>query len=294
MTRTSLLLQESTPISTTKNVIEMRGISTRFGDHVVHENLDLDVRAGEIFAIVGGSGSGKSSLLREMIMLNQANAGTIKILDKELKGITEEDALHLRQRCGVMFQHGGLFGTLSIHDNIALPLLENTDLEQAVIDELAAWKLQMVGLKPGTGLQFPSQLSGGMLKRASMARAIALDPELLFLDEPTAGLDPNSASGIDRLIHTLHDLFNTTIVIITHDLDLLWQVTDRVAVLGDGHVIAVGSMKELATMQDPAVRSYFDGTRARAAQVQSKASTTSVTQSKVQSKTLVRPETLKE
>jgi phospholipid/cholesterol/gamma-HCH transport system ATP-binding protein len=147
-------------------------------------------------------------------------------------------------------------------------------LEQVVIDELAAWKLQMVGLKPETGAQFPSQLSGGMLKRASMARAIALDPELLFLDEPTAGLDPNSASGIDRLIHTLHDLFNTTIVIITHDLDLLWQVTDRVAVLGEGHVIAVGSMKELATMQDPAVRSYFDGTRARAAQTQSETSTT--------------------
>lgn len=297
MTATSLLLQANTPSSTSKNVIEMRGIGTRFGDHVVHENLDLDVKAGEIFAIVGGSGSGKSSLLREMIMLNQANAGTIKILDKELKGIAEEDALDLRQRCGVMFQHGGLFGTLSIHDNIALPLLENTDLEQAVIDELAAWKLQMVGLRPETGAQFPSQLSGGMLKRASMARAIALDPELLFLDEPTAGLDPNSASGIDRLIHTLHDLFNTTIVIITHDLDLLWQVTDRVAVLGDGHVIAVGSMKELATMQDPAVRSYFDGTRARAAQTQSETSLTSIaptTLSKAQLKAPLHVESLKE
>jgi phospholipid/cholesterol/gamma-HCH transport system ATP-binding protein len=294
MTASSLLLQANTSSSTSKNVIEMRGISTRFGDHVVHENLDLDVRVGEIFAIVGGSGSGKSSLLREMIMLNQANAGTINILDKELKGITEKDAFDLRQRCGVMFQHGGLFGTLSIHENIALPLLENTDLEQAVIDELAAWKLQMVGLKPETGAQFPSQLSGGMLKRASMARAIALDPELLFLDEPTAGLDPNSASGIDRLIHTLHDLFNTTIVIITHDLDLLWQVTDRVAVLGDGHVIAVGSMKELATMQDPAVRSYFDGTRARAAQTQSKTSKTSTTLSKAQLSPRFQTETLKE
>lgn len=294
MTATSLPLQANTPSSASKNVIEMRGISTRFGDHVVHENLDLDVKVGEIFAIVGGSGSGKSSLLREMIMLNQANAGTIKILDKEIKDITDADALDLRQRCGVMFQHGGLFGTLSIHDNIALPLSENTDLEPSIIDELAAWKLQMVGLKPETGVQFPSQLSGGMLKRASMARAIALDPELLFLDEPTAGLDPNSASGIDRLIHTLHDLFNTTIVIITHDLDLLWQVTDRVAVLGEGHVIAVGSMKELATMQEPAVRSYFDGTRARAAQVQSKTSTTAVTPSKAQSKTPLQAETLKE
>lgn len=294
MTATSLPLQANTPSSASKNVIEMRGISTRFGDHVVHENLDLDVKVGEIFAIVGGSGSGKSSLLREMIMLNQANAGTIKILDKEIKDITDADALDLRQRCGVMFQHGGLFGTLSIHDNIALPLSENTDLEPAVIDQLAAWKLQMVGLKPETGVQFPSQLSGGMLKRASMARAIALDPELLFLDEPTAGLDPNSASGIDRLIHTLHDLFNTTIVIITHDLDLLWQVTDRVAVLGEGHVIAVGSMKELATMQEPAVRSYFDGTRARAAQVQSKISTTSAAPSKAQSKTPLQTETLKE
>lgn len=281
MSPSSPQLSTRPPTSERKNAIEMRSISTRFGDHVVHDNLDLDVKAGEIFAIVGGSGSGKSSLLREMIMLNQANAGSINILGKDLKDITPADALDLRQRCGVMFQHGGLFGTLNIRDNIALPLQENTDLKPELIAQIGAWKLQMVGLKVETGEQFPSELSGGMLKRASMARAIALDPELLFLDEPTAGLDPTSASGIDHLIRTLHDLFNTTIVIITHDLDLLWQVTDRVAVLGEGRVLALGSMQELADMPDPAVRAYFDGTRARAAQTQAQ---TQLTTSQIDTK----------
>jgi phospholipid/cholesterol/gamma-HCH transport system ATP-binding protein len=250
------------------NVIEMRKICTRFGTHSVHTDLDLDVRRGEIFAIVGGSGSGKSTLLHEMIMLHRPTSGSIKVLGADLQTISAEEAMILRQRWGVMFQHGGLFGTLNVRDNVGLPLREHTRLDETLINEVAAWKLTLSGLAPETGLQYPTELSGGMLKRASLARALAFDPELLFLDEPTAGLDPGGASGIDELVHTLHDLYRSTIVIITHDLDLLWQVTDRVAVLGEGKVVGLGSMLELSQMDNPIIREYFDGPRGRAAQEQ--------------------------
>ncbi len=250
------------------NVIEMRQVCTRFGSHVVHADLDLDVQRGEIFAIVGGSGSGKSTLLREMIMLHRPNAGTVKILDTDVLTASPDEALLLRQRWGVMFQYGGLFGTLNVRDNVGLPLREHTDLDDRFIDEVAAWKISLSGLEPEAGLQYPTQLSGGMLKRASMARALALDPELLFLDEPTAGLDPGGAGGIDALVRRLAELYQLTIVIITHDLDFLWQVTDRVAVLGEGKVVGVGSMSELAHMEHPDIRVYFDGPRGRAAQAQ--------------------------
>lgn len=256
-----------------ENVIEMRQVCTRFGDHVVHENLDLEVQRGEIFAIVGGSGSGKSTLLREMIMLHRPDSGAIKILDTDIGALNAEDEISLRQRWGVMFQHGGLFGTLNVRDNIALPLHEHTQLDRTLINEVAAWKLALSGLEPETGLQFPAELSGGMLKRASMARALALDPELLFLDEPTAGLDPSGASGIDSLVRSLHELYLSTIVIITHDLDFLWQVTDRVAVLGEGKVIGLGSMHELSKMDHPIIREYFDSPRARAAHEQAQTKT---------------------
>lgn len=261
-----------------KNVIEMSKVCTRFGDHVVHENLDLEVRRGEIFAIVGGSGSGKSTLLREMIMLHRPDSGSIKILGTDIEELSADGEIELRQRWGVMFQHGGLFGTLNVRDNIALPLREHTELDDTIINEVAAWKLRLSGLAPETGLQFPTELSGGMLKRASMARALALDPELLFLDEPTAGLDPTGAAGIDVLVRTLHDLYQSTIVIITHDLDFLWQVTDRVAILGEGKVIGVGSMIELSLMDHPIIREYFDGPRGRAAHEQA------------QQKTMVQPQ----
>ncbi len=249
-------------------VIEVRQLGTRFGSHVVHADLDLDVRQGEIYAIVGGSGSGKSTLLREMIMLHRPDSGSIRILNTDILELAKAEAQALRQRWGVMFQHGGLFGTLNVRDNVGLPLREHTDLADEVIDELAAWKISLSGLAPEVGLQFPTELSGGMLKRASMARALALDPELLFLDEPTAGLDPAGASGIDALVRSLHELYQSTIVIITHDLDFLWQVTDRVAVLGEGKVVGVGAMAELVEMDHPVIRQYFDGPRGRAAQAQ--------------------------
>jgi phospholipid/cholesterol/gamma-HCH transport system ATP-binding protein len=249
-------------------VIELSQVATRFGDHVVHAGIDLQVRRAEVFALIGGSGSGKSTLLREMILLQRPNAGAIRVLGVDLLDIGDDQALALRQRWGVMFQHGGLFGSLTVKENVGLPLREHTRLDDALIDEIADWKLAITGLKPEVGAQYPAELSGGMMKRASLARAMALDPELLFLDEPTAGLDPASAGGVDQLVRKLRDTFGLTIVMITHDLDLLWQVADRVAVLGAGKVQGIGSMPELAQMDHPAIRMFFAGPRGRAAQAQ--------------------------
>ena len=252
------------------SVIEMSKVSTRFGEHVVHAGLDLEVRRAEIFALIGGSGSGKSTLLREMILLQRPDSGSIRVLGVDLNQLGDDAALALRQRWGVMFQHGGLFGSLTVKENVGLPLREHTGLDGALIDEIAVWKLAMTGLAPEVGAQYPSELSGGMMKRASLARALALDPELLFLDEPTAGLDPDSAGGVDALVRKLRDMFGLTIVMITHDLDLLWQVADRVAVLAEGKVQGIGSMAELSRMDHPAIRQFFDGPRGRAAQEQEK------------------------
>jgi len=247
-------------------VIAISQLTTRFGPHVVHDELDLMVDRAEVFALIGGSGSGKSTLLREIILLQQPASGRIEVLGVELENIDETAALALRRRWGVMFQSGGLFGALTVRENVGLPLREHTALSDALIDEIADWKLALTGLEPAVAGQYPAELSGGMLKRASLARALALDPELLFLDEPTAGLDPESADEIDQLIRKLRDLFNLSIVIITHDLELLWQVADRVAVLADGKVQGLGSMAELAKSRHPAVRKFFDGPRGRAAQ----------------------------
>jgi len=249
-------------------VIEVSKVSTRFGDHVVHAEIDLDVRRNEIFALVGGSGSGKSTLLREMILLHRPDSGSIRVFGADLDTLGSDDTLAMRQRWGVMFQHGGLLASLTVTENIGLPLREHTELDDGLIDEIVAWKLAMTGLKPEVGAQYPSELSGGMMKRASLARALALDPELLFLDEPTAGLDPDSAGSVDQLVRNLRSQFGLTIVMITHDLDLLWQVTDRVAVLAQGKVQGIGSMAELSQMDKPAIRKFFDGPRGRAAQEQ--------------------------
>jgi phospholipid/cholesterol/gamma-HCH transport system ATP-binding protein len=249
-------------------VIEISKLSTRFGAHLVHDGLDLSVRRKEIFALIGGSGSGKSTLLREMILLQQPDAGSIKVLGQDLRSIGEDGATALRRRWGVMFQHGGLFGSLTVTENVGLPMREHGAPQDASIDDIAGRKLAMTGLPPEVGAQYPSELSGGMMKRASLARALALDPELLFLDEPTAGLDPDSAGGIDALVRRLRDDAGLTVVMITHDLDLLWQVADRVAVLADGKVQGVGSMPELSRMQHPAIRKFFDGPRGRAAREQ--------------------------
>ena len=250
-------------------VIEMRKVCTRFGGHEVHTDLDLQVRRGEILAIAGGSGSGKSVLLREMILLQRPSSGSIHLFGEDIGALTDEGVHALRLRWGVMFQKGGLFGSLNVRENVGLPLREHSQLDDAAIDGIAEWKLALTGLPPEAGLKAPGELSGGMLKRASLARALALDPELLFLDEPTSGLDPASAVGVDDLILRTHALYGLTIVMVTHDLDLLWRLADRVAVLGEGHVLATGSMEELSHHEHPIVQAYFvdardDKTRDRA------------------------------
>jgi phospholipid/cholesterol/gamma-HCH transport system ATP-binding protein len=257
-------------------VIAVSHLSTHFGSHVVHDDINFEVRRAEIFALIGGSGSGKSTLLRELILLHRPDAGKIQVLGADLKGIDDDATMALRRRMGVMFQHGGLFGSLTVLENIGLPMRERTKMEggatdEKSIDEKAAAKLALAGLAPEVGALYPSALSGGMMKRASLARALSLDPELLFLDEPTAGLDPVSAGGVDTLVTQLRDSMGLTVVMITHDLDLLWQVADRVAVLADGKLQATGTMRELAAMDNPAVRPYFEGARGRAAQPQSNA-----------------------
>ncbi len=243
-------------------VIEMRKICTRFGNHKVHTDLDLDVRRGEIMAIAGGSGSGKSVLLREMILLQQPTSGSIKLFGEDISALSSGQAHRLRQRWGVLFQHSGLFSALTVRENVGLPLREHTPLDDQTVDGLAEWKLSLTGLTADAGLKMPNELSGGMLKRAALARAIALDPELLFLDEPTTGLDPTSSAGVDRLILQTHALYGLTIVMVTHDLDLLWAVSDRVAMLGEGKVLAVGTMDELSRHQHPIIQSYFVDQRA--------------------------------
>jgi phospholipid/cholesterol/gamma-HCH transport system ATP-binding protein len=238
-------------------VIELQQVCTRFGSHRVHEGLDLAVRRGEVLGIAGGSGSGKSVLLREMILLQRPTAGRIVVFGDDVSTLDAEAALALRRRWGVMFQRGGLFSALTVRQNVGLPLREHSSLDDALIDEIAEWKLALTGLPPEAGLKLPGDLSGGMLKRAALARAIALDPELLFLDEPTSGLDPASAAGVNELILQTHALYGPTIVIVSHDLDLLWQVSDRVAVLGEGRVLALDTMAALSGHEHPIVSAYF-------------------------------------
>ena len=249
-------------------VIDIRGLNTRFGAAVVHENVALSVRRGEIFSLVGASGCGKSTLLREILVLQRPASGSIRVFGREVVGLNDEEALPLRRRWGVMFERGALFSALTVKENVGMVLREHTPLGRALIDEIAALKIALTGLPPDAGRKYPSELSGGMSKRAALARALALDPELLLLDEPTAGLDPLSASGIDVLVHQLRDALGLTIMMVTHDLDLLWRAADRVAVLGGGHILGSGSMNELSGSADPLIREYFYGPRGRAAREQ--------------------------
>ncbi|MBE0620348.1 MAG: ATP-binding cassette domain-containing protein [Burkholderiales bacterium] len=249
-------------------VIDIRGLNTRFGATVVHDNVSLAVHPGEIFSLVGASGCGKSTLLREILVLQRPQSGSIRVFGREVVGMNDEEALPLRRRWGVMFERGALFSSLTVKENVGMVLREHTPLGADLIDEIAAIKIALTGLPPDAGPKYPSELSGGMRKRAALARALALDPELLLLDEPTAGLDPLSASGIDELVHQLRDALGLTIMMVTHDLDLLWRAADRVAVLGDGHILGIGSMNELSESADPIIREYFYGPRGRAAREQ--------------------------
>ncbi|MBI3042606.1 MAG: ATP-binding cassette domain-containing protein [Betaproteobacteria bacterium] len=249
-------------------VVEISNLNTRFGAAVVHENVSVSVRRGEIFALVGASGCGKSTLLRETIALQQPVSGSIRVFGREVVGLDDTGALPLRRRWGVMFERGALFSSLTVAENVGMVLREHTPLSDALIDEIAAVKIALAGLPADAGPKYPSELSGGMRKRAALARAIALDPELLFLDEPTAGLDPLSATGIDELVRHLRDALGLTIMMVTHDLDLLWRAADRVAVLGEGTILGVGTMAELSQSGHALIREYFYGPRGRSARGQ--------------------------
>lgn len=250
-------------------IIEISNLCTRFGSAIVHENVSFVVRRGEIFALAGSSGCGKSTLLRETILLHRPQSGSIRVFGKEILGLDDEAALAFRKSWGVMFERGALFSSLTVAENVALPMREHTDMSEVLIGELTALKIAMAGLPASAGIKFPGELSGGMRKRAALARAMALDPELLFLDEPTAGLDPLSANGFDELVLHLKNTLGLTIMMITHDLDLLWRVADRVAILGEGKVLGVGTMTELSASIHPLIREYFYGPRGRAAWDQS-------------------------
>lgn len=244
-------------------VITVRGLMTRFGEHVIHQNLDLDIRRGEIIGIVGGSGTGKSVLMKEMVGLLRPAAGVIRVLGHDPHTDDLREAEALRRRWGVLFQEGALFSALSVAQNVLMPMREFTSLSIPLRRDLAAVKIALVGLPPNAADKRPSQLSGGMKKRVGLARALALDPEIVFLDEPTAGLDPISANAFDELILSLRRSLGLTVVMITHDLDTLITICDRVAVLVDKHIV-VGSVDELRQHGHPWIRDYFSGPRGRA------------------------------
>lgn len=246
-------------------IIQIDDLCTKFGTAIIHEQLNLTIQAGEIIAIIGGSGTGKSTLLREILLLEKPSSGSIRVFDQEIIMLSEKEVLGLRQRCGVMFQHGALFGSLTVGENVAISLQEHTKLPPKLIQEIVAFKIALVGLSAETTHKYPNQLSGGMVKRAALARALALDPAILFLDEPTAGLDPIGADALDDLVLKLKELLGLTIVMVTHDLDTLWKVTDRIAVLADKQVIAASPIQTLLKLEHPWLQQYFHGTRGRAA-----------------------------
>ncbi|MDF0488261.1 ABC transporter ATP-binding protein [Sphingomonas sp. H39-1-10] len=250
----------------TDDVIVVRGLRNSFGEQVVHDGLDLEVRRGEIYGVVGGSGTGKSVLMRSIIGLQKPQAGDIHVLGEPTIDREETEMVDLSKRWGVLFQGGALFSTLTVAENVQVPLREfYKGLPPALLDEIAAYKVVMTGLPADAGPKYPSQLSGGMKKRAGLARALALDPEVLFLDEPTAGLDPIGAAAFDELIRSLQKTLGLTVFLITHDLDTLYAICDRVAVLADHKVIAVGTIDELLATDHPWIQEYFRGPRGRAA-----------------------------
>ena len=246
-------------------VIQVRGLVTRFGTQTVHEGLDLDVRRGEVIGVVGGSGSGKSVLLRTVIGLKRPEAGSIDVLGYDVPNLGEAEARALEQRWGVLFQDGALFSSLTVAQNIEVPLREHLRMPEPLMDEIAACKIAIVGLPEATADKFPSQLSGGMRKRAGLARSLALDPEILFLDEPTAGLDPIAAADFDQLIRDLKASLGLTVFLVTHDLDTLFAICDRVAVLVD-KTIRIGTLAQHLEDDHPWIHAYFHGPRGRAAQ----------------------------
>jgi phospholipid/cholesterol/gamma-HCH transport system ATP-binding protein len=242
-------------------VIAARDVHTWVGGDVIHAGVTLDVHRGRIFALAGPSGCGKTLLLREALALHAPDSGSIRVLGRDVAGLGDEEALELRRRCGVVFERGALFSSLTVAENVSLPLRERSRLGRTLRDELTALKIALVGLPPGAGPKYPSQLSGGMRRRAALARAIALDPELLFLDEPSAGLDPASGREFEELVRHLNELLGLTVFVVTRDLGLLWNVADHVAFLAGGRIVAAGTMAEVSRSEEPVVRAFFPATR---------------------------------
>ncbi len=250
-----------------KIAIRVRGLVNRFGEQLVHDGLDLDVRRGEILGVVGGSGTGKSVLMRSILGLNHPQAGSITVLGADAMSDDPADRERIEHHSGVLFQDGALFSSLTVAENVALPLKEHhTEIDGPLRDNLVRLKIRLAGLPDDAADKFPAQLSGGMRKRAGLARALALDPELLFLDEPTAGLDPIGAAAFDDLIQTLQKALGFTVFLITHDLDTLYAICNRVAVLADKKVVITAPISEVEKFDQPWVHEYFHGPRGRAAQ----------------------------
>lgn len=248
---------------TTDKIIDVRNLKTKLGGDWVHKDINLDVRRGEVLAIVGGSGSGKTTLLREMLALLHPTAGEIMVLDTNIVTASPQALLSVQKRWGVLFQQIALFSSLTVLENVSFPLKEHTMLDQKTIRELAMLKIAMAGLPAESARKYPAELSGGMQKRAGLARAIALDPELLFLDEPTSGLDPVTAAKFDELVLDLQSTMGLTIVMVTHDLDSLWTVANRVAFLGKGIVLCLDTIENMVKSNDDSVRNFFAGPRGR-------------------------------
>lgn len=246
-------------------VIQVRGLRNQFGSQVIHDNLDLDVWRGEVLGIVGGSGTGKSVLMRTIVGLNRPRAGSIDVLGVDVLNADEELRHAVERRWGVLFQDGALFSSLTVAQNIEVPMKEHLDLPDKLRAEIARLKVKLVGLPPEAADKFPSELSGGMRKRAGLARALALDPEIVFLDEPTAGLDPVGATAYDNLIKDLQQALGLTVFMVTHDLDSLYAICDRIAVLAEKRVLVEGPIEVMLEQTHPWIREYFHGPRARAA-----------------------------
>ncbi len=244
-------------------ILSVKDVSVSFGRSTVLDNLDLDVYRGEILGFVGASGTGKSVLMRTILGLNQKQKGKISIFGHDIDEASDQEKLSVDMRMGVLFQHGALFSSLTVLENIQVPMREYLDIPQKLMDELARLKIELVGLKPDTADKFPSELSGGMIKRAALARALSLDPEIVFLDEPTSGLDPIGAADFDQLIADLRDTMGLTVYMVTHDLDSLFAVCDRIAVLGNKKVLIEGTIEDMLAFDDPWVKEYFRGKRAR-------------------------------
>lgn len=246
-------------------VVSLRGITNRFGKNSVHENLDLDIYKGEIIGLIGGSGSGKSVLLRTILGLNRQAEGSVVIMGVDMDKVSEKEKASIRRRWGVLFQDGALFSSLNVGENVQFPLREFADLSKDMMRDIARMKIQAAGLPASAYDKFPGELSGGMRKRAGLARALAMDPAILLLDEPTAGLDPISASDFDQLLLTLRENLGLTVCMVTHDLDTLYATCDRVAVLAEKRIYAVDAIDKLKDLDHPWIQEYFNGPRGRAA-----------------------------